>query len=75
MGSSSHNGSVDAVSGETPAHNGWEELDERLYKLDDAEVQFLLDATGLETPAELKEHIFRIQAEAYAVSPPRLPKL
>ncbi|KIP08520.1 hypothetical protein PHLGIDRAFT_104156 [Phlebiopsis gigantea 11061_1 CR5-6] len=69
MGESSHNGTSNANAGEAPDRGGWAELDERLYKLDDADVQFLLDATGLETPAELKEHILGIQAEAYAVHP------
>lgn len=68
MGESSHNGTFNANAGEAPDRGGWAELDERLYKLDDADVQFLLDATGMETPAELKEHILGIQAEAYAVS-------
>ncbi|KAH8086627.1 hypothetical protein BXZ70DRAFT_1002232 [Cristinia sonorae] len=44
-------------------------LEERLYGLADDELEFFKRETGIKDPEALKEHILRIQAEAYAVYP------
>jgi hypothetical protein len=42
-------------------------LDERLYKLNNAEVTFFKQQTGIDDNDELKAHLLSIQAEAYEV--------
>ncbi|KAI0320559.1 hypothetical protein OF83DRAFT_1052908 [Amylostereum chailletii] len=44
-------------------------LDEKYYGLDETETAFFKQQTGITDDDELKRHIFRIQAEAYAVFP------
>jgi hypothetical protein len=43
-------------------------LDERLYRLDDAEITFFKQQTGIDDSDELKAHLLSIQAEAYEVT-------
>lgn len=43
-------------------------LDERLYKLDNAEITFFKQQTGINDDNELKAHMLSIQAEAYKVT-------
>lgn len=42
-------------------------LDPSLYKLEEEEATFFKQATGISDDAELKQHILRVQAEAYEV--------
>ena len=43
-------------------------LDEKFYKLSDAEITFFKQQTGMDDSDELKAHMLSIQAEAYEVS-------
>lgn len=47
---------------------GTAELDDALYDLDEAEIKFIIEQTGLKDPGEVKEHLLRIQHEVYSVS-------
>ena len=42
-------------------------LDPNLYKLEEDEAAFFKQATGIPDDEELKQHILRVQAEAYEV--------
>ena len=42
-------------------------LEDRLYDLSDDELEFYRKETGMEDADAIKEHILRVQAEAYAV--------
>ena len=42
-------------------------LDPSLYKLEEDEAAFFKQATGIQDDEELKQHILRVQAEAYEV--------
>jgi hypothetical protein len=42
-------------------------LDERLYKLNDAEITFFKQQTGIDDSDDLKAYLLSIQAEAYEV--------
>lgn len=42
-------------------------LDPSLYKLEEDEAAFFKQATGIPDDEELKQHILRVQAEAYEV--------
>lgn len=42
-------------------------LDESLYRLDNAELVFFKQQTGIDDSDELKAHLLSIQAEAYEV--------
>lgn len=44
------------------------ELDESLYNLEDEEVKFVMQQTGLKDADEVKQHIIKVQHEVYAVS-------
>ncbi|KAI0336236.1 hypothetical protein GY45DRAFT_592101 [Cubamyces sp. BRFM 1775] len=44
-------------------------LDARLYSLKDEELEFMKSETGISDEEELKDHILRVQAEAYSVYP------
>ena len=43
-------------------------LDEGLYRLDDTEITFFKQQTGIDDSDELKAHLLSIQAEAYEVT-------
>ena len=43
-------------------------LDEGLYNLDDTEITFFKQQTGIDDSDELKAHLLSIQAEAYEVT-------
>ena len=43
-------------------------LDESFYQLEDKEAEFFKQQTGISDDEELKQHITKIQTEAYAVS-------
>lgn len=43
------------------------QLEERFYDLADDEIEFFKKETGIADADAIKEHIIRIQAEAYAV--------
>lgn len=45
-------------------------FDDGLYDLDDEEILFNVEQTGIQDPAELKRHLMTIQAEIYPVSRP-----
>jgi hypothetical protein len=42
-------------------------LDESLYVLDEGDVAFLEQQTGIKDPAELKRHLMAVQERAYKV--------
>ena len=42
-------------------------LDPSLYKLEEDEATFFKQATGIPDDEELKQHILRVQADAYEV--------
>ena len=44
-------------------------LEEKFYKLSEAEYEFYKSQTGIDDPEALKRHILQVQAEAYAVWP------
>ena len=43
-------------------------LDEGLYNLDDTEITFFKQQTGIDDSDELKAHLLSIRAEAYEVT-------
>lgn len=45
------------------------DLDERFYDLDDDEMQFLMQQTGIKDPDELKRYVIAIQREVYIIHP------
>lgn len=42
-------------------------LDPMLYKLDDGQLKFLKVTTGITNDEDLRRHIMKVQAKAYAV--------
>ncbi len=49
------------------------ELEDNYHRLQPADLEFFAEQTGISDPAALKEHITRVQREAYAVRPPPPP--